>query len=184
MSTTHDSLLAAAAAGDDDALSALVRAYHARVYRFGVRVCHDGFDADDAVSEAFAKLARRPEVLQHGGALSWLMSVVRHACLRMLRPLRRERRRLGERTETELVDEAAIDPQQALERFELVNAVQRAVAALDQPYREVIVLRDLEGLSGEETARALGIELATMKTRLHRARAQLRAALGGYGSIR
>lgn len=68
-------------------------------------------------------------------------------------------------------------PEQALQRWELVQAVHAALAALEKPYREVVVLRDLEGLSGEETCRALGIELASMKSRLHRARSQLREAL-------
>lgn len=171
----HHQVLAAAARGDDEALSILVRTYHDRVHRFGMRVCRDSWDAEDAVQEAFTKLARRPEVVRDPGAFSWLMSVVRHACLRMLRPLARERRTLGQRlTDAEVVPSDAEDAQQALERWELVRAVHAGIAALDRPYREVLVMRDLEGLTGEETCRALDLELASMKTRLHRARAQLR----------
>jgi RNA polymerase sigma-70 factor, ECF subfamily len=167
-----------AAQGDDEALSLLVRAHHDRVYRFGVRVCRDAYDADDAVQEAFVKLAKRPDVMRDPGALSWLMSVVRHACQRMLRPFLRERRVLGERAaELDEVATEQIDPQQALERWELVRAVHAAIANLPRPYREVLVMRDLEGLSGAETCLALGLELATMKTRLLRARAQLHAEL-------
>lgn len=172
----HQQVLAAAARGDDEALSVLVRTYHERVHRFGMRVCRDGWDAEDAVQEAFTKLARRPEVVRDPGALSWLMTVVRRACLRMLRPFARERRTLGQRVlDAEVVPSDAEDTQQALERWELVRSVHAGIAALEQPYREVLVMRDLEGLSGEETCRALGLELASMKTRLHRARAQLRA---------
>lgn len=171
----------AAARGDDEALTLLVRAYHDRVYRFGVRVCRDRFDAEDAVQEAFQQLSQRPEVVRDQGALSWLMTVVRHACQRMLRPFLRERRALGERAhdtaELEGTPSEQIDPQQALERWELVRAVHAAIALLDRPSREVLVMRDLEGLSGEETCSALGLELATMKTRLHRARGQLRREL-------
>lgn len=58
-----------------------------------------------------------------------------------------------------------------------MQAVHAAIAKLERPYREVVVMRDLEGLSGEETCAALGLELAAMKTRLHRARKQLREAL-------
>ena len=172
-------LLIAAAQGDDEALASLVRAYHDRVYRFGLRVCRDGYDADDAVQEAFIKLAKRPEVIKDQGALSWLMTVVRNACLRMMRPFLRQRRALGEQEEAFAVQEAAdpLDPQQALERFELVQSVHAAIAQLGRPYREVLVMRDLEGLSGEDTCRALGLEPATMKTRLHRARTKLREAL-------
>lgn len=172
-------LLIAAAQGDDEALASLVRAYHDRVYRFGLRVCRDGYDADDAVQEAFIKLAKRPEVIRDQSALSWLMTVVRNACLRMMRPFLRQRRALGEQGEPLAVQAAAdhLDPQQALERFELVQAVHAAIAQLGRPYREVLVMRDLEGLSGEDTCRALGLEPATMKTRLHRARTKLREAL-------
>ncbi len=175
---SHWALLAAAGGGDDEALAQLVRAYHDRVYRFGLRVCRDGFDADDAVQEAFIKLAKRPEVMTDPGALGWLMAVVRNACIRMLRPFARERAVLGTRlAEGEEVASQQLDPQQTLERWELVRAVHEAIAALEPPYREVLILRDLEGLSGEETCEALGLELAAMKTRLHRARTQLRAQL-------
>lgn len=178
----HSVVLIAAASGDDDALSALVRAYHDRVYRFGLRVCHDAFDADDAVQEAFTKLSRRPELLRDPSALSWLFSVVRHACLRMLRPFARERRSLGERADdAEGVAHDQLDAQAVLERWQLVQAVHAAIAQLERPYREVLVLRDLEGLSGEETCRTLGLELAVMKTRLHRARSKLREALEAGG---
>jgi RNA polymerase sigma-70 factor (ECF subfamily) len=187
--TGHDEVLAAAARGDDEALSLLVRTYHDRVYRFGVRVCRDSWDAEDAVQEAFTKLARRPEVTKDIGALAWLMTVVRHACMRMLRPFARERRALGQRVDdAEVVPSDAEDAQQALERWELVRSVHAGIAALDRPYREVLVMRDLEGMSGDETCRALGLDLAAMKTRLHRARAQLRehllrdVARGGDGA--
>ena len=166
----------AAARGDDAALRELVAVYHDRVYRFGVRVCRDRFDAEDAVQEAFEKLSRRPDVVGDQGALSWLMSVVKHACLRMLRPFVRERRALGDRVdETQVASD--LDAHAALERWELVQAVHVAIARLERPYREVLVLRDIEGLSGEATRAALGLELATMKTRLHRARAMLRDAI-------
>lgn len=176
----REGLLVAAARGDDEALSVLVRAYHDRVYRFGMRVCRSGYDADDAVQEAFTLLARRPDVVKDPGALSWLMSVVRNACLRVLRPFQREQRALGERLgELEEVASDQMDPQQAIERWELVRAVHAAIATLERPYREVLVMRDLEGLTGDETCVALALESAAMKTRLHRARAQLRRALEG-----
>jgi RNA polymerase sigma-70 factor, ECF subfamily len=109
------------------------------------------------------------------------MSVVRNACQRMLRPFLRERRALGERAheidELEGAASETSDPQQALERWQLIRAVHAAIAQLDRPSREVLVMRDLEGLTGVETCSALGLELATMKTRLHRARSHLRQQL-------
>jgi RNA polymerase sigma-70 factor (ECF subfamily) len=186
MGGQHADVLAAAR-GDDEALAVLVRAYHQRVYRFGRRVCRDEMDAQDAVQEAFARLVKRPDVVKDASALSWLMSVVRNACLRLLRPFLRERTALGERvSEPEEIPSEGADPQAALERWELVRSVHAAITALERPYREVLVLRDLEGLTGEETCAALGLESATMKTRLHRARSQLRQALqrGGDGEHR
>jgi RNA polymerase sigma-70 factor (ECF subfamily) len=101
-----------------------------------------------------------------------------NACLRMLRPLLRERHSLGEPVDgIEEVVSPLLDPQQALERSDLVRSVHAAIAALPRPYREVVVMRDLEGLSGEETCESLGLEPAAMKTRLHRARQQIRELL-------
>jgi RNA polymerase sigma-70 factor (ECF subfamily) len=173
-----DTVASAARQGDDEALTLLVQTYHDRVYRFGMRVCRDHFDADDSVQEAFTKLAQRPEVLKSQSVLGWLFSVVLNTCKRMMRPFMRERRVLGERVDEDEVDVPThLDPEQALERFQLVTRVHAAIATLERPYREVLIMRDIEGRSGEETSAALGLELATMKTRLHRARTQLRAAL-------
>jgi RNA polymerase sigma-70 factor, ECF subfamily len=174
-SSSHEPVFTAAARGDDGALELLVRAYHDRVYRFGLRACRDAFDADDAVQEAFTKLARRPEVARDPGVLSWLMTVVRNACLRMLRPFARERSRLGERVDDiDAVPSGDLDPQAAFERWRLVRAVHEAIAVLEQPYREVLVLRDVEGLTGEEVCQMLGLGEAAMKSRLHRARQLVR----------
>jgi RNA polymerase sigma-70 factor (ECF subfamily) len=176
------SLAAAAASGDDDALAAMVRSYHDRVFRYGMRVCRDGYDADDAVQEAFSRLARRPDVVRHQGALAWLMKVVRNTCLRMLRPFLRQRRALGEPIDDpDSITAGDGDPRAALERWELVRAVHAAIATLERPFREILVMRDLEGLSGDETCAALGLTVAAMKTRLHRARSKLREALVAQG---
>ncbi|HEY1551874.1 MAG TPA: sigma-70 family RNA polymerase sigma factor [Kofleriaceae bacterium] len=158
----------AAARGDDDALTSLVRLHHDRVYRFGLRVCRDGFDADDAVAEAFAKLATRRDVVAAPSALSWLMTVVRNACRRLFR---RDRRALADDHE---VPATELTPEGALQRWELVRSVHAAIAELERPYREVLVLRDLEGLSGDDTCAALGLDTSAMKSRLHRARSMLR----------
>lgn len=179
----------AAAAGDDEALIVLVRTYHDRVYRFGLRACRDGFDADDAVQEAFVKLARRPDVVAGATPLAWLLTVVRNACARMLRRLLGERRALGERVDADALEldgagraypdggAEVLDAERALERFELVERVHEAISTLAPRLREVLVLRDIEGLSGEATCAALGLAPAAMKTRLHRARAALREAI-------
>jgi RNA polymerase sigma-70 factor, ECF subfamily len=173
----HRVILAAAVAGDDGALGALVRLYHARLWRFGRRVCHDEFDADDAVQEAFVELARRPLVQQSPGVLAWLFTVVKHACLRFLRRTRMVRRRLGERVDGDEEPDPAPTQEEGLERYRVTELVRDAIARLDPPLRAVLILRDIEGLSGSEVCAALGVSEAAMKSRLHRARSELRASL-------
>jgi RNA polymerase sigma-70 factor, ECF subfamily len=182
IASTHEATLRSAAAGDDQALAELVRLYHDRVYRFGLCVCRDAFDADDAVQEAFVALSRRPDVQRHRGLLAWLMTTIRNACLAMMRPFLRERARLGERVGNpeDIVD--AMTPDALLDRFRLVQSVHRAIANVPQDQREVLVLRDVEGLSGEEVCARLGISSAAMKSRLHRARAMVRSELESMGT--
>jgi RNA polymerase sigma-70 factor (ECF subfamily) len=168
----------AAASGDDDQLAELVRVYYARLHRFGVRACRDSFDAEDAVGEAFLKLTTRPEIVRDPNALSWLFTVVKNACLRFARSLFRQRAAFGEPVaEVSDVASAEVSAEAALARYRLVEDVQRAIATLPIDQREVLVLRDLEGLSGEDVSAMLHIGEAAMKSRLHRARQGVRAAL-------
>lgn len=177
----HQRVLEAAARGDDHALELLIRAYHDRVYRFGLRVCRDRFDAEDAVQHAFMTLARRPDVMRDQGALSWLMTVVRNACRKLLRPFLGGSRPLGERLDDpEEVQTSVLDPEAMLDRWRLVHLVHRAIATLEHSYREVLVMRDVEGLTGDEVCSALGISEAAMKSRLHRARSEVRARLAEW----
>ena len=145
----------AAIEGSDEAIADLVRAYRDRVYRFGLHACPDPFDADDVVQEAFMKLARRPDVQRHGGALSWLMTTVRHACLRLLRRLVRRRGSLADQAAVESIGEPAASPDVMLERWRLVQLVHQAIAKLPRTYREVLILRDLEGFSARAVCAAL-----------------------------
>jgi RNA polymerase sigma-70 factor (ECF subfamily) len=169
-------------AGDDDALELLVRAYHDRVYKYGLRVCRNAHDAEDAVQEAFMTLGRRPDVVRDPSALSWLMTVVRNVCRRFLRIFLREPLTLRELTGDSDIAEGASEEHlhatesasAALERWRLVRQVHRAIATLDPPYREVLVMRDVEGLPGEEVCGALGLTTPAMKSRLHRARQMVR----------
>jgi RNA polymerase sigma-70 factor (ECF subfamily) len=109
------------------------------------------------------------------------MTVVKNTCHRLLRPFARARRHLGEPSDgLEQVPVTDPSPEAALGRFQLVRVVHEAIAGLEPPYREVLILRDLEGLPGEEVSRLLGLTLPAMKTRLHRARQLLRERLSPY----
>ncbi len=171
-------LLERSLAGDGEALRDLVRLYHDRAYRFGRRVCRDGYDADDAVQTAFIILARRPDVQISAGVLPWLYTVIRNACTAMLRPIAsRLREPLSDSRQALDVPDEALTAEAALERFQLVAEVHRAISELDEDLRVVLILRDIEGLSGQETAARLKLSLAAMKTRLHRARLAVRASV-------
>jgi RNA polymerase sigma-70 factor (ECF subfamily) len=177
----HEALLAAACQGDRGALDQLVQLYYARVYRYGRRVCLNPSDADDAVQEAFVALGRSVTTFRQEASLStWLFTVVKNMCMRMLRPFVRQRHHLGEAVEQEALaqlPEEAASPEEQLERQRMVAAVEACLLELEPLYREVLVLRDVEGLPGPEVAERLGISVAAMKTRLHRARGLLREHL-------
>jgi RNA polymerase sigma-70 factor (ECF subfamily) len=177
----HEVLLESACRGDRAALDQLVQLYYARVYRYGRRVCLNPSDADDAVQEAFVALGRTVTTFRHEASLStWLFTVVKNMCMRMLRPFARQRRHLGEAVDVQALDELrdeSLTPEEQLERQRMVDAVEHSLLRLEPLYREVLVLRDVEGLSGPDVARRLGISVAAMKTRLHRARHLLRELL-------
>ncbi|MCY1019792.1 RNA polymerase sigma factor [Pyxidicoccus sp. MSG2] len=180
-STPHVTLLQAARDGDRAALDALVRLYQARVYRFGLRVCRDAVDTEDAVQEAFVTLSREVSRLREETSVgTWLLTVVKNACLRLMRPFASARKALGSLVdEPEALDlpDPAPTPEEAVSREQVVRGVREAIELLEPPYREVLVLRDIEGLSGPEVARTMGLTLEAMKTRLHRARLAVREHL-------
>lgn len=170
----HEQLLEAACAGDPSALADLMAEYRSKLYRYGRRVCASDADADDAVQEALSALrGSLPGVRKREALSGFLFEVVRNACRRMLRPTSTR-----DRLEHLLhVAEQAVTPQDQLEHAQLIAAVQAALRTLDAPFREVLLLRDLEGYSGHETAQRLGLTLEATKSRLHRARRALKAAI-------
>lgn len=142
------------------------------VYRQMVRVCGNHDDAEDALAQALvqayqARVALRDEEAFKG----WLSQIARRICGRM--------RRSNIALPTELLDIPidAEDIEGRLEEQRMQACVKAALASLPEPYRQVYELRDLQELSGEETAERLEISLAAMKSRLHRARAMMREAI-------
>lgn len=138
-------------------------------------------DAEDALQEAFISAWRSARTFAGtGSARAWILTIARNALHRHYR------RRVGEPAGHVPLDQLGADagwgtvasPDELLERIEDRDLLARALAALPDPDREVLILRDLEGLSGEETATALQISVQAMKSRLHRARLRLAARLG------
>ena len=179
---TEADLLEAARAGNGEALEALLERHEARLYRFARRLCRHREDAEDVLQESLLAAARGLPGFRGASSLgTWLYTIARSFCIK------KRRRSVFAPTEVSLDTEAssaargvtdpARRPDDALEASRLEAALERAIAGLDRPYREVLLLRDVEGLSAAEVARVTGLSVAAVKTRLHRARGRLREAL-------
>ncbi len=171
-----EQVVSAAQQGDPGALTTLVCGSHAHVQRFAYTLCATPEDAEDAAQEALIVLYRRIGTLRATAALgSWMFQIVRHECIRRSR-LTLRRSAPTATTDTSARAEASTEDT-ALARLEVQRIVD-CIAELPSEQRAVLVLRDIQGLSGAATAQALGLRRAAMKSRLHRARQTLRAQLG------
>lgn len=172
-----NSLLAAAGRGDAAALEALLAQNQARIYRFGMKMCRDPDDAADVVQETMLAMARGIRDFRGGASLStWLYSIARSFCIK-----KRRRSKFAPTDSLPLseVGEPASplpDPEATAAQRELSHALDEAIAALEPKYREVLLLRDVEGLTAPEVGEVLKISTGAVKTRLHRARLSVRAA--------
>jgi RNA polymerase sigma-70 factor (ECF subfamily) len=172
---TDEDLVRRSAGGDARAFERLVARHEAALYRYAVRTCGSERDAEDALQDGLLAAWRgAPTFRGESAARTWLFQVVIHACRR------RHRRRAGEPDRHEAVDEAAHVPadeprpdDRAAAR-QVGAALDRALAGMSDEAREVLLLRDVDGMSGDEAAAALGLGLAAMKSRLHRARLELK----------
>ena len=133
-------------------------------------------DAQDAVQEAYLRAFRFFKGFHPGAnARRWLLQIVRNTCYTALSA--RRRHEAAPEPDVEALEDAAPDPRASLETKATVEAVRQAIAALPVDYREVVVLRELEGLSYREIAEVAGIPLGTVMSRLARARDQLHLLL-------
>jgi RNA polymerase sigma-70 factor (ECF subfamily) len=179
---TDADLLGAARSGSGEALEALLERHEARLYRFARRLCRHREDAEDVLQESLLAAARGLSGFRGASSIgTWLYTIARSFCIK------KRRRSVFAPAEVSLDSEASVAargladpgrrPDEALEASRLEAALERAIAALDPPYREVLLLRDVEGLPAAEVARVTGLSVPAVKTRLHRARARLREAL-------
>ncbi|MFF0484428.1 RNA polymerase sigma factor [Streptomyces sp. NPDC004435] len=171
-------LVRAAQDGDVASLTTVVMESQPHVRRFALSLCASPQDAEDAAQEALIILYRKIGTLRATGALAgWMFRIVRNECLRQVRQLVRR----GEEPEAGPEAEAGPSAEEAvLHRLE-AQRIAAAVGALPRDQRQVLVMRDVQGLPGRTVARALGLSDAAMKSRLHRARAALRHALTAPG---
>ncbi|WP_372442257.1 RNA polymerase sigma factor SigE [Actinomadura violacea] len=155
----------------------VVREHSARVYRLAYRLTGNQHDAEDLTQEVFVRVFRSLSNYTPGTFEGWLHRITTNLFLDMAR--RRQRIRFEG-----LADDAAErlqgrepTPAQAFDDTNFDADVQAALDALAPEYRAAVVLCDIEGLSYEEISATLGVKLGTVRSRIHRGRAQLRAAL-------
>ncbi|MGK5732445.1 RNA polymerase sigma factor [Streptomyces sp. URMC 124] len=167
-------LIKAAQDGDVTSLTTVVMESQPHVRRFAISLCSSPQDAEDAAQEALIILYRKIGTLRATGALaSWMFRIVRNECLRQVRLL------VSQSDEATAGPEAAAEPSAedaVLHRLE-AERIAAAVSALPRDQRQVLIMRDVQGLPGKTVAHSLGLSSAAMKSRLHRARATLRHSL-------
>jgi RNA polymerase sigma-70 factor (ECF subfamily) len=180
-------LIAALRAGDEQVYEQLVRSLGGRMLAVARKFLPNEEDARDAVQDAFLSAFKSIDQFQGGARLStWLHRIVINAALAKLRSRRnREERPIDDLLPKFLADGHAVEPavewrdssEALLQREETREIVRGAIDQLPETYRTVLVLRDIEGLETEETARLLGVTAGVVKTRLHRARQAVRKLL-------
>ncbi len=181
-------LVNAARAGDIGAFEQLVRKYDRNVFRIANHITQNREDAEDVVQDAFLKAFQNLGQFQGQSKFyTWLVRIAVNEALMRLRRRRPERMvsldediNTGEDTIPREVADWAPNPEQLYNQSELRDILQKTIQGLPPSFRTVFVLRDVEGLSTEETADALGLSIPAVKSRLLRARLQLRERLTKY----
>jgi RNA polymerase sigma-70 factor (ECF subfamily) len=181
----EQALVDRARAGDAEAFTRLVEKYERKIYRLAKHITQNDEDAEDVLQEAFMKAYSNLDSFQGQSKFyTWIVRIAVNEALMKLRKRKSDRTvSLDEPHETDedtVAREIAVwedDPEKRYSREELRDILDRAVDSLKPGFRTVFVLRDIEELSTEETADALGISVPAVKSRLLRARLQLRERL-------
>lgn len=175
-----DAALQSARQGDDGALALLVEEYAPRVLRFARKLCLDEHDAEDVVQQTLLSVAAGiREFRAESQFTSWLYAVARSHCIKL------RTRGAAARPSESIDDQPGLvapghAPDEQLAQGELELALNQAIAALEPGYREVLVLRDIEGLTAPDVSQVLGVSVEAVKSRLHRARKALRERLAPW----
>lgn len=183
--TDEATLVAQSRKGDTGAFGELVRRYEGKIFRLAQHITQNREDAEDVLQETFMKAYEHLD--QFKGDSKFYTWIVRIAVNQALMKLRRRKTDksvsldetidTGEDTVTREIAAWDENPEQQFSRDELGGILDTAIQSLEPPYRSVFVLRDIEELSTEETAEALGLSVPAVKSRLLRARLQLRERL-------
>ena len=174
-------LIDRARGGDRAALESLVVRYQDRVYRFGLKMCGDPGEAQDVVQDTMMAMARTIRTFRGDASLgTWLYAIARNFCVRHRRhgkfePSRVESLESVVAHEGDRFTDPHPPPDDVALAGELSAALDAAIADLDDDQREVLLLRDVEGLTAPEVAEVMGLGVTAVKSRLHRARLFVRA---------
>jgi RNA polymerase sigma-70 factor (ECF subfamily) len=170
--------------GDSQAFGKLMLRYENKIYRLARRMTQTDEDAEDVLQEAFVRAFRKLATFKERSKFStWLYRITVNLALMKLRRRKLSTVSLSEPVTTEDstiqrdIENGSSDPLERLVEMESVEILDRAIAELPPRYRAVFVLRHVEGLSTQETARVLKIKVPAVKSRLHRARRALRVRL-------
>ncbi len=180
-------LVAAAKSGDISAFETLVGRYERKIFRLTQNITQNREDAEDAMQEAFLKAFQHLGEFQGNSRFyTWLVRIAVNQALMKLRKRRPNVVSLDEEIDTgedmmpREVEDWGPSPQQRYEQTELSEILGKVIGELDSPFRIVFQLRDIEEMSTEETAEALGLSVPAVKSRLLRARLKLRQKLNQY----
>lgn len=172
MSVDERELLGRAQNGDVDAFAEFVRLFERRVRTVLFRILDDARDVEEATQDTFVQVWRNLDRFRGDAApFTWVYRIATNEAL--------QRRRRAKPDTVEFTDEHASGEDESIETHELQALLVSEIRALPFEYRAPLVLRDIEGMSNEQVAEALDLTVAAAKSRIHRARMQLREALAG-----
>lgn len=166
--------------GDTDAFEHFVEHFRSRIFRYSWLMCGSPEDAEEVAQETLLKVFQSIEQLREPERVrSWVFRIARNVCLMERRKSVFAPKEEVPVDELPLADESEPADSRLLQA-ELRSVIERVVMDLPRTYRSVVLLRDLEGLSTEDTATVLDLRIDVVKTRLHRGRAAMREKLDCY----
>ena len=169
-------------AGEPRAFEDLVRSYQHRVFGVALRMLQNPAEAEDIAQEVFLRVHGAIGAFRGDAKLStWLYRIASNLCVNRLTSASHRRMRHDEDAVRRAPSDAP-DATVAIERGEVEAALHQAIAELPEDRRIVVVLRDLEGLSYEEIAQALDLEVGTVRSRLHRGRMDLKSKMERFST--
>lgn len=179
----EEELISKAREGDRKAMALLVKKYEQTIYNFAFKLCRNRDRAEHSMQETFMSMVKNLSQFDGKSKLStWLYTIVSNNCLMLARSQKKHEYTSLEDDEALISDAGITDwsftPDKIAENNELKDLLDEAIKKLPPDYKTVFLLRDVEGLSTEETAEVTGLSVPAVKSRLHRARAFLRNEIG------